>query len=152
MVSEMFHCVKNQGTSRIFYCVRGVFGFTVKTGKLSSLFAPVTVFTSKATLKTYFSNWQNGTWSLDHPEEMKLIAAQLIDGDEPSVPIAGETTTYRIKTGVYTERQSEGFQTTITQTALDKFDDWLDGIWSVDLPDADEREVYRDRPFDGVAI
>lgn len=151
MVSEIFHCVKNQGTSRIFRCVRGVYGFAIYTGKVTRQFAPMTIATTKVIAEAKFAEWQAGTWHLDHPEELTLVVAQLLEANHISVPVAGEILSYRIKTGVYTERQSGGYETTSTQAAYDKFDDWLDGQWSADLPDADERAVYRDIPFDGIS-
>ncbi|MBU0598923.1 hypothetical protein KKF61_08135 [Patescibacteria group bacterium] len=127
-----------------------MFGYAIYTGKVTRQFAPMTVATTKEIAEAKFSAWLAGTWSLDHPEELTLVVAQLLEGDRISVPVPSAELVYRIKTGVYTERQSEGYETTITQTAYDKFDDWLDGQWDADLPDADERDVYRDRPFDGI--
>ena len=150
MVSEMFHCVKNQGTSRIFRCVRGLFGFVIQTGKLTRQFAPNVIADDKAKAAMHFAAWRAGTWHVDHPEEMQLIAAQLLEGDLPSVPVAGTPIKYRVKTGVYTERHSDGYEPTSEQDADDKFYAWLQGQWDADIPDAEERDVYRDRPFDGV--
>lgn len=148
----MFHCVKNQGTSRIFRCVRGLYGFTVEYGILTTDYAPVVIADTKEEVWALFAYWQAGTFSVVHPEELRLIATNKLNGNVPIVPMDAKLLRYRIKTGVYSERQSEGYEPTSDADAYAKCVLWTKGLWDADIPDADEREFYRDRPFNGVSV
>jgi len=156
VVSDTFLCVKNQGASRIWRADKGIGGIVVRVGILTPEYCPFHIFDTDeyAGVRGYFAQFLADTmfplWN--YSPEFDLFAADHLWGDKVSAPMPGESLIIRCKSGVFTPRFSYGDTTISTTGAEEWFDDWITGQHDFDLPDADETDLCRTRPYNGTAV